>query len=187
MMIFNIIILSSPSSSSPQSPLCLCRLHYCSRQLINSTSSSLSSSLSPLCPYRIDYVLQLIIIIIVIIISSKSMCQEEPLSLSCLVMSFCEWTMSRGGIANHDLTLVGRHSFFSFFLSFFFFFFVTVSLTVLLGLAAERQGFSGCGRQQWYIQCPLGVAILFIIYALSDNCSKTACVVRIRERLPDRL
>ena len=75
----------------------------------------------------------------------------------------------------HDVTLVGRHSYF-----------IILShslLTVVsLWLAAERQGFSGCDRQYWYIQCPLGVCIVSIIHALFDYlCSKIACVVRIRE------
>ena len=66
----------------------------------------------------------------------------------------------------NDITLVGHNSYF----------FVILLLTVLLGLEAERQGFSGCGRQHWYIQCPLGVCILFIIYTLFDYCcSKTVC------------
>ena len=75
----------------------------------------------------------------------------------------------------YDVTLVGRHSYF-----------IILShslLTVVsLWLAAEQQGFSGCGRQHWYTQCPLGACIVFVINALFDNCcSKVACAVRIRE------
>ena len=75
----------------------------------------------------------------------------------------------------YDVTLVGRHSYF-----------IILShslLTVVsLWLAAERQGFSGCGRQHWYIQCLSGVCIVLIVYALfSYCCSKIACAVRIRE------
>ena len=66
--------------------------------------------------------------------------QEAPLSLACHVMSFCERTMSRGGIIT-SWRHIGR-------MSIWFF--------VLLWLAAERQWFFGCGRQHCYIQCLLG-------------------------------
>ena len=50
----------------------------------------------------------------------------------------------------HDITLVGCHSYFLFLGHSFCWLFV------LFGLAAERQGFSGFGRQHWHIHCPLG-------------------------------
>ena len=88
-----------------------------------------------------------------------SSCQEAPLSLSCHVMSFSEWTMSRGGIVT-SRRRIGRTPFVFYYFSSFI-----CWLFVLFGLAAERQGFSGCGRQHWYIQCPLGVCIVIIIHA----------------------
>ena len=70
----------------------------------------------------------------------------------------------------HNVTLIWRHSYFIIHHSF-------------LDLAGF---FSGCGRQHWYNKCPSGVCIVFIFYASFHYCcSKIACVVRIREWLPD--
>ena len=113
--------------------------------------------------------------------TKKSVCQEAPLSLSCHMMSFCEWTMSCGGIITsrcHN----GRASFLFF-----------TSSSFLLLTVVFCWGWHLSGRVFWlrqtalvYIQCPLGVCILFIIHALFDYCcSKIARVVRIREWLPD--
>ena len=106
-------------------------------------------------------------------------CQEAPLSLSCHVMSFCEWIMPRGGIVT-SRRYIGRTSFLFFVSSSFF-------CWLLFCLGWQLSGcffffFPGCGRQHWYIQCPLGVWILIITDALSDyRCWKIARAVRIRE------
>ena len=103
-----------------------------------------------------------------------------PLSLSCHVMSFCEWTMSCGGIIT-SRRHIGRTSFL-FFISASFF----CWLLFCWGWHLSGRVFFWLWQTARIIQCPLGVRILFIMYALFHYCcSKTACVVRIQEWLSD--
>ena len=65
--------------------------------------------------------------------------QEAPLSLSCHVMPFCEWTMARGSIVT-SRRHIGRIPLF--FLFFFFFFFFSCVLFLFFLLFTGRGGAS---------------------------------------------
>ena len=79
------------------------KIHFCCNG-----ESNLRQRHDSLMPYQLTY------------------CQEAPLSLSCHVMSFCDWTMSRGGIVTSwrhiDMTsfVFYYSSFFSWLGRFFF-------------------------------------------------------------------
>ena len=82
--------------------------------------------------------------------SDVSITKTAPLSLSCHVMSFCEWTMSRSGIVT-SRRHIGRTA--CLHLNS-----VILLLTVFCwDWQLNGRSFSCCGRQHRYVKCPLGV------------------------------